>query len=301
MCALSSHEAGIQLLRKCLAEARNDPEYLATETQSRTPKWGSNDDFKVLRPFLQPLLRPDSAPLPDEVMVVPAAFFRDAEFQVPDARKECVLVCGGVENVICDGADGGSHFMPYVSRAQVGQWLGRGLNRWSDMWVAVEGRCEDAVLLSWVRDAGDCYFHSLLLALRFKDVTLREDAAAPSGTALPVCAADEITPSPRLNATYASQSPASQSPKPAGPDRRGLSFDDALEEETSKSLMTPDAVGSEQSPRKKPSRTCSSRTVSLRACETSRPSWATWKQHGRTPEHIASSVSRRMWMCVSAQ
>ena len=35
--ALSSHEAGIQLLRKCLAEARSDPEYQATETQRHSP------------------------------------------------------------------------------------------------------------------------------------------------------------------------------------------------------------------------------------------------------------------------
>ena len=121
VCGLASHEEGIQLLRACLATAREDPTYGGTETQSESPVWGCNDDWALLRPELEKRTAPLSPKLPTEVMALPAAFFRDPTFAVPDPEQDCVVVFGGVANVEGAGA-GGCYFMPLLTQRQALSW-----------------------------------------------------------------------------------------------------------------------------------------------------------------------------------
>ncbi|CAJ1371313.1 unnamed protein product [Effrenium voratum] len=174
--AVSGHEQAIGAhMRTCLSEARQQPEYAASEEQSQAPLWGASDDWALLRPVLQSYLHEDSAPLPADVTVVPAAYFRDAEFLIPNPTADFVLVSGGMDNTLHEHATGGCHFMPLIALDQGRGWLKHsvGQSRWKDMVCAVEGRCAEAVVVDWVRDGGDCYFHSLLIALHCKGVLLR--------------------------------------------------------------------------------------------------------------------------------
>ena len=216
VCGLAPHEEGIQLLRACLATAREDPTYGGTETQSESPVWGCNDDWALLRPELEKRTAPLSPKLPTEVMALPAAFFRDPTFAVPDPEQDCVVVFGGVANVEGAGA-GGCHFMPLLTQRQALSWHSStsAHEKWRDMVVAVEGRGDGLLLVDRVREAGDCYFHSLLITLHAKGILFR------------AAASNESTPPPR-QARLSTSPPSSQEP---GANRRGLCFDDALAEE----------------------------------------------------------------------
>ena len=216
VCGLASHEEGIQLLRACLATAREDPTYGGTETQSESPVWGCNDDWALLRPELEKRTAPLSPKLPPEVMALPAAFFRDPTFAVPDPEQDCVVAFGGVANVEGAGA-GGCHFMPLLTQRQAHSWHSStsAHEKWRDMVLAVEGRGDGLLLVDRVREAGDCYFHSLLITLHAKGILFR------------AAASNESTPPPR-QARLSTSPPSSQEP---GGNRRGLCFDDALAEE----------------------------------------------------------------------
>ena len=212
VCGLASHEEGIQLLRACLATARNDPTYGRTETKSESPVWGCNDDWALLRPELEKRIAPLSPKLPTEVMALPAAFFRDPTFAVPDPEQDCVIVFGGVANVKGAGA-GGCHFMPLLTQRQAHSWHSStsAHEKWRDMVLAVEGRGDGLLLVDRVREAGDCYFHSLLITLHAKGILFR------------AAASNESTPPPRQGRLSTSP-PSSQEP---GANRRGLCFHDA--------------------------------------------------------------------------
>lgn len=111
VCGLKSHEDGIALLREALADGRAELDWLPTQMSSSSPRWGGQDDWEHMRPFL---LKQSPSALPMEFVVVPATYFRDPEFQVPDVEEACVLVTGGVSNTFHEGATGGCHFMPLL-------------------------------------------------------------------------------------------------------------------------------------------------------------------------------------------
>ena len=242
ICGLPSHEQGIRLLRRCLAQGRKDPQWELSQTDSCSPLWGGMDDWKVLRPHLAACLQPASASLPEDIVAVPAAYFRDAEFQAPNPTEDCVLVSGGIENAIREGATGGCHFMPMLSLAAAKECPASSapVSKWKDMVAAVEGRCGEAVLVDWVRDAGDCYFHSLLIALHFKGVLMhvcQNSESVPSP--VPPTLTTPPPSQPRANSTQGSPD-TTQSPALVG--RRGLCFEDSLADETAAGYMTPDPL-----------------------------------------------------------
>lgn len=224
ICGVESHEEGVRILRAALAAAGDDPAYALTEQQDSHPLWGSNDDWALMRPELLHKLSPTSAELPEKVMAVPASLFRDLDFALPDPVADCVLVSGGVDNTQHEGANGGCHFMPLLAADLARAWRPHGPShpKWRDMVDAVEGRSHGFLLLDWVRAAGDCFFHSLLIALHFKNVIL---CAKPSECT--------VTPPPQASQLAATMGPSPTSTQ--SPDcistRRGLCFEDALAEE----------------------------------------------------------------------
>ena len=257
VCGLQSHEEGILLIRQSLALGRNEPSWSPSEVSCSAPLWGGMDDWQHLRPFVQKHLAPHSAALPEDIVIVPATYFRDSEFEAPDAEESCVLVSGGVLNTFHEGATGGSHFMPLLPARCKKEYTVKPASstKWRDMVMAVEGRLGEAFLEERVRDAGDCYFHSLLVALHFKGVvfqsaifTHQECGTEAVVSCLP--GAEKFTnqecgtPSSSMaemvgkaSPTTGDSLPSQTSPSQGMPDAvapchpRGLCFEDALAEE----------------------------------------------------------------------
>ena len=121
---------------------------------------------------------------------------------MPDVEEACVLVTGGVSNTFHEGATGGCHFMPLLPAKCKAEYEVKvsSSTKWRDMAMAVEGRVGNVAFLEErVRDAGDCYFHSILLALHFKGVVfqversaMEENASCPPGADPQKC----LTPPP---------------------------------------------------------------------------------------------------------
>eukprot|EP00438_Fugacium_kawagutii_P001502 Skav202548 [mRNA] locus=scaffold2011:358482:361283:- [translate_table: standard] len=241
VCGLRSHEHGIQILRACLAAARGDLQYGMSELQTAAPVWGGNDDWTLLRSELVRRLAPGSKGLPEEVMAVPAAFFRDPEFCLPDPQQDCVLVNGGVVNV--EGVTSGCHFMPLLHKGQVEGWHCRASvhQKWKDMVLAVEGRGNDLVLLDTVREAGDCYFHSLLIGLHFRGVLLQPEQGHSSPGNSPQLEDGEVmatSETPRAAATDAAATCES--------DAKGAPRGTPTKTQTTSAATRPSAQGSSQ-------------------------------------------------------
>ena len=137
--------------------------------------------------------------------------------------------------------------MPVIALDQGRGWLKHsvGQSRWKDMVCAVEGRCAEAVVVDWVRDGGDCYFHSLLIALHCKGVLLRTTAtrttscATPRGIAKLSSPPTTPTQGESAGATPESSQLSAQLSDPR-PDRRGLCFEDLFAEEEATDVMQPD-------------------------------------------------------------
>lgn len=251
VCGLKSHEDGIALLREALADGRAELDWLPTQMSSSSPRCGGQDDWEHMRPFL---LKQSPSALPMEFVVVPATYFRDPEFQVPDVEEACVLVTGGVSNTFHEGATGGCHFMPLLPAKCKAEYEVKvsSSTKWRDMAMAVEGRVGNVAFLEErVRDAGDCYFHSILLALHFKGVVfqversaMEENASCPPGADPQKC----LTPppsQPSLGQPSPRTTPSqTQSEKRVACDPRGLCFEDALvEEEVGDNLLKDPVVG----------------------------------------------------------
>ena len=263
VCGLDSHERGIELLRKSLAAGRGEQDWMPTQRSSPSPRWGGQDDWQHMRPSLLKQLLPTSAALPRDFVIVPATYFRDPEFQTPNAEEDCVLVSGGVSNAFHEDATGGCHFMPLLPEKCKTEYEVKesSSTKWRDMAMAVEGRMGHVAFLEErVRDAGDCYFHSILLALHFKGVTfqveevsgprMEEDVSCPTGAEKVIETGVSSTPPPRapsfggatpgsklLPAAQTSPSLARATPSQTQSERRlacdprGLCFEDALVEE----------------------------------------------------------------------
>ena len=167
-------EDGIRLLRYCASVSRCDSSYLYTESLAANPKWGASDDWTGIRDVLLGHCADGSAMLPFDVWAVTAAHFRDFSFKMPDPVQECVLVCGGATNSY-GNEDAFCHFMPFVSAEQLSMLPTVAANRsWGDMISAVASRNGgECTLVDSVREKGDCYFHSVLVLLHFKDVLLQ--------------------------------------------------------------------------------------------------------------------------------
>ena len=244
ICGLESHERGIVLLRKSLAAGRDEQDWMPTQMSSPSPRWGGQDDWQHMRPCLLKHLLPTSAALPHDLVIIPATYFRDPHFQTPNAEEDCVLVSGGVSNTFHEGATGGCHFMPLLPEKCKREYEVKASlsSKWRDMAMAVEGRMGHiAFLEERVRDAGDCYFHSVLLALHFKGVIFQvEEVSGPLMEEVVSCpmGAECSTPgsqqvpaaqtSPSMPRTTPSQT---QSERRLACDPRGLCFEDALAEE----------------------------------------------------------------------
>ncbi|CAJ1457592.1 unnamed protein product [Effrenium voratum] len=230
------HEQGIRLLRSCLARALGDDAYLGTERSSSTPSWGSSSDWEAMRAEVVKCLSEHSAAPPNQIVCVPAAFFRDADFQVPDADAEAVLVHGGVDNTMGPSCSG-SHFMPLLTADQFSSVpVGRGHVRWRDMVSSVASR-GTAAALDQVRDQGDCYFHSILVLLHFKGVRFARLGPAAD---VPVT---EVDSTPNSAPRACSESDTQLTPTQAAAAtcaRRGVCFEDALQQQQQAGSMQED-------------------------------------------------------------
>lgn len=82
VCGLKSHEDGIALLREALADGRAELDWLPTQMSSSSPRWGGQDDWEHMRPFL---LKQSPSALPMEFVVVPATLLQRP--RVPGARR----------------------------------------------------------------------------------------------------------------------------------------------------------------------------------------------------------------------
>ena len=206
------------------------------------------EDWEDIAQRLHQHLAHDSKPVPEVMMVVAAAHFRDPDFGIPDPETDCVLVHGGVQNSY--GA-AGCHFMPLLTSHQLAQLPKTVPSRtWWDMVMAVASRDGDVTLADAVRDGGDCYFHSCLVAVHFKGVKISPLAMHSSSDTK---VKQEPLQSPGKNLTpckfpSATAGDSAGSPTPSTPEsashqfnlRANLIFDDALEQERQSGSMIAD-------------------------------------------------------------
>lgn len=170
-------EAVISLMRRSLVSVHGS-HVAMTELTATLPVWGQADDYKKSKGALTQFLSSTSAPLPDDIVVISATHLRDHTFVVPDPDTVPVIVHGGKKNEYSlESQLVANHFMPLITWNAF-RALGEPKSPvplYKDMLFAAASR-DNVVLVDIVRAGGDCFFHSVLVALHVHGVRWKMEA-----------------------------------------------------------------------------------------------------------------------------